>query len=145
MAFAPVKLTPGTFTERLEPIFRSVESRLPKHLRARRAEYFFPKWRELMQLGIAHAWEIPDAVLGCTITPDLFSGALSAYVVFWFSKPGTSGTLELLRAAEAGARLAGCKRIGIAAFGVLEGERIASIYEHAGFSELEKTFSKELL
>jgi hypothetical protein len=53
--------------------------------------------------------------------------------------------MDLLRAAEVTAKHAGCKRIGISAFDALEGERVASIYRYAGFSELEKTFSKELL
>jgi GNAT superfamily N-acetyltransferase len=132
------------FTDRLEPIFRSVELRLPSHLQGRKSEYFFPEWQNLMRLGIARAWEIPNAVLGCLFSPDIFSGTRLANVVFWFSIPETKGTLQLLDAAIAAARHAGCRRISIAAYGSLEGERIAEIYRHLGFVETERIFQKEL-
>lgn len=138
------ELKASEFNESLEPIFRSVESRLPESLQGRKAEYFFPKWRHFMDLGIAKVWHVPDAVLGMLITPDIFSGDPVAHVPFWFSKPGTKGTVELLKAAEKSALLAGCKRISIAAFDILEGDRIAEIYRHNRYVQSERTFTKEL-
>lgn len=138
------ELKPENFTERLEPIFRSVESRLPEKLRGRNLTYFWPQWRNLMKLGVARTWEIENAVLGCLFTPDIFSGAPQASVVFWFSTPGTKGTRELLDAAEHAAQAAGCKRISIAAYGALEGDRIAELYRAFGYAETEKVFQKEL-
>lgn len=138
------ELTPDEFTERLEYIFRSVESRLPEKLRHRKAEHFFPEWRRLMTLGFARTWEIPDAVLGCLITPDIFSGIPLGMVVFWFSIPGTSGTTLLLDAAEKAGREAGCPRLSIAAYDFLEGERIAGIYIANGWHRTEQIFQKEL-
>jgi hypothetical protein len=132
------------FTERLEPIFRSVESRLPENLQGRRAEYFFPRWRHLMELGVARTWEIPGAVLGMLITPDIFSGTPVAHVPFWFSFPETPGTGELLRRAEKVAKESGCARISIAAFDCLDGDRIADIYRNCGYAQTERTFQKEL-
>lgn len=141
---APRELKPLEFTERLEPIFRSVESRLPKHLQNREFKYLGPRWRSLMDLGVARTWEIPNAVLGMLITPDLFSGIPLANVVFWFSLPGTKGTVALLRAAEQAAQSAGCARISIAAYGCLEGERIGDLYNSRGYAQTEKIFQKEL-
>jgi hypothetical protein len=146
------------FTERLEPIFRSVESRLPEHLRGRKAEYFFPHWRHLMELGVARTWELSQAmedgdgnawgdacaVIGLFIVPDIFSGDSVASVPFWFSLPGTTNTLLLLGSIERAARDAKCKRISIAAFDTLEGERVAKIYDYVGYSQTERTFQKEL-
>jgi hypothetical protein len=140
-----IKLKPDEFTERLEPIFRSVESRLPEHLRHRKAEYFFPEWRRLMSLGFAHTWEIPDAVLGCLITPDIFSGTPVGLVPFWFSLPGTPGTGKLLRRAELEARELGCARLSIASYDLLDGERIAAIYQGMRYLRTEQIFQKELV
>jgi hypothetical protein len=138
------ELKSSEFTERLEPIFRSVESRLPGHLRGRKSEYFFPRWRALMDLGVARTWEIPGAVLGLLLVPDIFSGIPVASVPFWFSLPDTKGTLELLHAAEHAARESGCKRIGIASFNVLDGDRVSKIYMRAGYAHTECVFQKEL-
>lgn len=141
---APRELNPEQFTERLEPIFRSVEARLPEHLRGRKSEYFFPHWRHLMELKVARTWEIPGAVLGMLTTPDIFSGVSVAYVPFWFALPGTRHALELLTAAEEAAKQAGCLRLGIAAFRGLEDERLSRVYFHRGYDQTESTFQKEL-
>jgi hypothetical protein len=151
------ELKPLEFTERLEPIFRSVEARLPKEMQGRKAEYFFPRWRALMEMGVARAWELPRptdgdgnewgdrwAVIGLLITPDIFSGVSVAHIPFWFSLPKTKGTLELLDAAEAAAKKAKCKRISIAAFECLDGDRIAMLYRNRDYGQIERTFSKEL-
>lgn len=143
------------FTERLEPIFRSVESRLPEHLRGRKAEYFFPRWRSLMDLKVARTWELSGivdegsdefwgAVLGMLITPDIFSGVPVAHIPFWFSIPGTKGTRKLLDAAENAAKTAGCARISIAAFDCLNGDHVAELYSARDYVQTERTFTKEL-
>jgi hypothetical protein len=80
------ELKASEFNESLEPIFRSVESRLPGCLQGRKSEYFFPRWRSLMDLKLARVWHVPDAVLGLLITPDILSGDPVAHVPFWFSK-----------------------------------------------------------
>jgi len=133
------------FTERLEPIFRSVESRLPENLQGRKATYFFPHWRRLMELGIAWTWELSEgAVLGMLITPDIFSGIPVAHVPFWFALPGTKGARQLLDVAEEAARKAKCARISIAAFECLDGDRIADIYRARDYVQTERTFQKGL-
>jgi hypothetical protein len=133
------------FTERLEPIFRSVESRLPEHLRGRKAEYFFPHWRRLMELGVARTWEIPDAVLGMLITPDIFSGTSVAHIPFWFKLAGSKSPAKLLlKAAEEAAKKSGCVRLSIAAFSGLEFERMVFFYLGEKYQMTESTFQKEL-
>jgi len=132
------------FTDRLAPIFESVRLRLPVQLRQRNLDYFFPQWRKLMGMGFARTWGIPDAVLGCLFTPDVFGGPPQATVPFWFSLPGTKGTLDLLRAAETAAKGAGCPRISISAYCSLEGERIADLLKALGYVETERVHQKEL-
>jgi hypothetical protein len=113
-------------------------------MRGRKSEYFFPRWRALMELKVARTWEIPGAVLGMLITPDIFSGVLVAHIPFWFSIPGTPGTHELLQVAEFAAQDAGCARVSIAAFDCLNGDRIAGVYINRGYAQTERTFQKEL-
>jgi hypothetical protein len=124
-------------------------------MRGRKSEYFFPRWRALMDLKVARTWELAGivdassdefwgAVLGMLITPDIFSGTLVAHIPFWFSIPGTEGTRELLDAAENAAKTAGCARISIAAFDCLNGDRIAGVYINRGYAQTERTFQKEL-
>lgn len=137
------ELKPTEFTERLEPIFRSVESRLPENLRGRKSEYFFPHWRHLMELGVARTWEIPNAVLGMFCTPDIFGGVSQASVVFWFSIPGTPETIRLLEAAETAATKCNAA-IQIAAYDGLDGDRIAEIYRSRGYVQTERIFRKEI-
>lgn len=138
------EIRPADFNERLEPIFRSVESRLPEHLRGRKAEYFFPRWRALMDLGVARAWGVPGAVIGLLVTPDIFSGTSVAHVPFWFSLPGSKNALSLLRTAERAAKEAKCARFSIAAFSDLNFERMTWLYLHRGYSTTEVTFQKIL-
>lgn len=140
----PTELKPDEFTERLTPIFESVRLRLPAHLQQRDLGYFFPQWRKLMGMKLARTWEIPDAVLGALFTRDIFSGTPVAHVVFFFSLPGTKGTMGLLKAAEIAAKESGCPRISTTAYGALEGERIAEIYHAFGWAMTEKVFYKEL-
>jgi hypothetical protein len=132
------------FTDRLAPIFESVRLRLPERLQQRNLGYFFPQWRKLMTMGFARTWEIPNAVLGCLFTPDIFGGPPQASVPFWFSLPGTDGTLALLLAAEAAAKGAGCPRLSISAYCTLEGERIAELLKALGYAETERVHQKEL-
>lgn len=138
------ELKPEQFDERLEPIFRSVESRLPEHLRGRKAEYFFPTWREFMKRGFARAWQVPGAVLGMLITPDIFSGMTVAHVPFWFALPGSWHSMSLLYAAEKAAKEEGCLRLSIAAYSGLDDARLGRIYFHQGYDKTESTFQKEL-
>lgn len=145
----PLEIRPEDFTEdRFGVLVKEIEGRLQDTYPGRfNTSHFFRQWREMMQLGIARAWESPGAMIGVTFHPNLFTGDFNAHVVFWWSTPEGRGHREtrgLLQVAESAARQHNCRLVCSAAYGEMSGERMKNFYKRKGFVEAESIFRKEL-
>lgn len=145
----PHEIRPEDFTEdRFGVLVNEIEGRLKETYPGDfNRPYFFRQWREMMQLGIARAWESPGAMIGVTFHPNLFTGDFNAHVVFWWSTPegrAHRATMELLRVAERAAGAHNCRLICSAAYGEMNGERMKKFYKRKGFVEAESIFRKAL-
>lgn len=137
------ELTPEEFTDRLEPIFRDVESRVTCPSWSFEPGYFFPNWRQLMKLKVARTWEMPgNAVLGAIFSNDTFTGTSNAYVHFWFKRTGAPSAQPLLDVAESAARAAGCKFLHSATFA--GSNSLERKYCRQRFEKTETVFRKAL-
>lgn len=137
------ELKPDEFTERLMPIFDSVVARVPYPGEFINPGYFFPHWRNLMQLGIARTWEMPgDAVLGAVFAPHTFNGEKVGLINFWFKREGAPSAKPLMDVAKKVSKESGCKLLfssEFAASNVME-----PFYRGEGFEKSETVFRKVL-
>ncbi len=139
------ELKPEDFDERYAPIVEEVVKNASYWKFD--ANYFFPHWRKLMKLGLARTWEAPGAILGALIVENLYSGAKTALVVFWFSKEeGRQGkhTLKLMETAIREVKKAGAVSIASSAYFKLNGKKMNRLYKILGFEELETVHQKFL-
>lgn len=142
-----LELTPKEFTEKFAPIFEEVvqNGQYPWKFNA---EHFFPEWRKLMVLGLARTWYSTGIVTGVLFVNNLFSGKLTALVVFWFSKSTErkfGRTLTVLKTAIQAAKDAGAVKISIAAYGKLNGKLMERLYRVLGFEQTETVFELKFL
>ena len=141
----PYKLGYDEFTNRLEPIARSVESR-GEWPRPFNPEFFFPHWQALIKLGIAEVWEAPGAILGAVFTTVSFTGTPVGVVSFWWSLPDAkvSDRMSLLEQFESECRARGCEFAYTSAYGTQRHAATERLYRRRGYSMIETNFRKEL-
>lgn len=144
------ELSAYDFNDRLLPIFQHVHDNYKI-----RKDYlvpgifnpdgFFDQWQQLMELGIAKAWEIPNAaVLGAMVSTNVFTGEKVTMVVFWDSSGNTKEAVKLLDACEKFSRESGCSQLYLSALNNDRSEVMQRFCRRKGFKNSETVFTKLL-
>jgi GNAT superfamily N-acetyltransferase len=114
-------------------------------------DYSINKYRAMMAEGRAWILILLDdrgwlqGGLGFIKSTEIHSGDPIAIETFWFVAPRYRGKgVSLLRAYEKLAAELGCNKIAIAHLADSYPDRLERLYEHRGFSLIEKMYLKEL-
>jgi GNAT superfamily N-acetyltransferase len=124
---------------RLTPIFDYVSQEVNKPYKA---DWFFPYWSQLMDAGIAKAWETEGAVLGAVFYKDVYTGNEKASVMFFFALPEARGTGRPVKLLDTFEVFAGDRKKSIAAHMASHPERVRKLYSKRGYQLDEEIWSK---
>jgi len=112
--------------------------------------HFQNSWLEFTEIGFAHTIghfkeEALVGMIGFTVTPDMFSGKLSAGEIFLYvDKEHRSSRIgvSLLKAFEDKASELCCTEVVIAHFNHLNAEKLKSIYKRLDYKNTEDMYRK---
>lgn len=100
--------------------------------------------------GRAYGWFSPDlkphGVLVGVVMPNLFTGMMNGVEHIWWAEPEWRGkaSRELREAFEQDCREAGCTRLTFGFSPLVQGDRMAKMYQRLGYEPYLVAMSKEL-